>query len=424
MERADQTLRIAVVGTGIAGLSAAHILNRGHDVTLFEKNDYAGGHTHTIVLPDGPDRDTPVDTGFIVMNHRNYPLLTRLFEQLGVTLRDSDMSFGYHDERSGLQYCGTDLNTMFAQRLNLLRPSFLRMIRQILRFYGRALGDFEAGRLAGLTLGDYLRAGGYGEMFVDHHILPMGSAIWSTPCAEMLRFPAASFVQFFRNHGLLSVSERPQWRTVAGGSHSYVKKIVAMLRNPVRLNAAVRSVRRQNGRVHVAWAGGEEVFDRVVIAAHADEALAMLADPTDEERRLLGPWRYTDNKTVLHSDARVMPPNRRAWASWNSTREEAGDASQPLSLTYDMNRLQGLVTQERYFVTLNRIGPIAQDRVIAPLHYTHPAYTFESMNTQPQLPKLNGANGTYFCGSYFRYGFHEDGIRSGVEVARAFGMDL
>ena len=424
MERADQTLRIAVVGTGIAGLSAAHILNRGHDVTLFEKNDYAGGHTHTIVLPDGPDRDTPVDTGFIVMNHRNYPLLTRLFEQLGVTLRDSDMSFGYHDERSGLQYCGTDLNTMFAQRLNLLRPSFLRMIRQILRFYGRAVGDFESGRLAGLTLGDYLRAGGYGEMFVNHHILPMGSAIWSTPGAMMLEFPAASFVHFFRNHGLLSVSDRPQWRTVVGGSHSYVKKIVAALRNPVRLNAAVRSVRRKNGRVHVAWAGGEEVFDRVVIAAHADEALAMLADPTDEERRLLGAWRYTDNRTVLHGDARVMPPNRRAWASWNSTREEAGDASQPLSLTYDMNRLQGLVTQERYFVTLNRIGPIAQDRVIAPLHYTHPAYTFESMNTQPQLPKLNGANGTYFCGSYFRYGFHEDGIRSGVEVARAFGMDL
>lgn len=424
MERADQTLRIAVVGTGIAGLSAAHILNRRHDITLFEKNDYAGGHTHTIVLADGPDRGTPVDTGFIVMNHRNYPLLTRLFEQLGVTLRDSDMSFGYHDERSGLQYCGTDLNTMFAQRLNLLRPSFLRMIRQILRFYGRAVGDFESGRLAGLTLGDYLRAGGYGEMFVNHHILPMGSAIWSTPGAMMLEFPAASFVHFFRNHGLLSVSDRPQWRTVVGGSHSYVKKIVAALRNPVRLNAAVRSVRRKNGRVHVAWAGGEEVFDRVVIAAHADEALAMLADPTDEERRLLGAWRYTDNRTVLHGDARVMPPNRRAWASWNSTREEAGDASQPLSLTYDMNRLQGLVTQERYFVTLNRIGPIAQDRVIAPLHYTHPAYTFESMNTQPQLPKLNGANGTYFCGSYFGYGFHEDGIRSGVEVARAFGMDL
>lgn len=420
----ERVLNVAVIGTGVSGLVAAHILNRKHNVTLFEKNNYVGGHTHTIVLEKGPDAGTPVDTGFIVMNHRNYPVLTRLFEQLGVELRDSDMSFGYHDERSGLQYCGTDLNTMFAQRLNLLRPSFYGMIRQILRFYGNAVSDLESGRLEGLTLWEYLQKGGYGEVFVDHHIVPMGSAIWSTPCDKMLEFPAASFVQFFRNHGLLSVKDRPQWRTVAGGSHSYVKKIVAGLRNAVRLSAGVRSVRRGSGRVFVAWAGGEEPFDAVVIAAHADEALAMLSDPSPDERRLLGPWRYTRNRTVLHTDACVMPPNRRAWASWNSTREEGVEVSQPLSLTYDMNRLQGLATKDRCFVTLNRAGAIAPDSVIADLTYTHPTYTFDSMKTQRELASLSGARNTYFCGSYFGYGFHEDGVRSGVEVAKAFGLDL
>lgn len=420
----EQSYNIAIIGTGVSGLTAAHILNRKHNVTLFEKNDYVGGHTNTIVLSKGPDAGTPVDTGFIVMNHRNYPLMTRLLEQLGVELRDSDMSFGYHDEKTGFQYCGTDLNTMFAQRSNLLRPAFYGMIIQILRFFKHAVSDLESGRLEGLTLGDYLRQGGYGNMFMDHHILPMGSAIWSTPDARMLEFPAASFVQFFRNHGLLSVDDRPQWRTVVGGSQVYVKKILAGLRNPPRVNAGVTSVRRGEGRVTVAWAGGEESFDRVVIAAHADEALGMLADPSDDEKRLLGPWRYTQNRTVLHTDAAVMPPNRRAWASWNSTREFKADASQPLSLTYDMNRLQGLVTRDPLFVTLNRAGRIAPERILKDINYTHPSYAFDSMKTQAELPKLNGTRGTFFCGSYFGYGFHEDGVKSGVEVAKAFGMDL
>ncbi len=420
-----QSLKIAVVGSGAAGLVAAYLLQRKHDVTVFEKNDYVGGHTHTIVIEGGDDAGTPVDTGFIVMNHRNYPLLTRLLEELGVPLRDSDMSFGYHDERTGLQYCGSGLNGLFAQRLNLLRPSFLRMIRDLLRFYKSAPADLEAGSLAGLPLGRYLERGGYSALFIEEHIVPMGAAIWSTPVGRMMEFPAEDFVHFFRNHGLLTLSDRPQWRTVVGGSHQYVKAILRTLKRPVRVGTPVARVARQRDRVLVyPETGDEEAFDRVVIAAHADEALTMLADPSDDERRLLGPWKYAENRTVLHTDASVLPPNRRAWASWNFVRDSASDGTERASVTYDMNRLQGLRTRERYLVSLNRLRPIDGPRTIRDLLYTHPTYTFASIGTQRGLAEANGARNTYFCGAYFGYGFHEDAVRSGVDVARAFGIEF
>jgi predicted NAD/FAD-binding protein len=425
MNTLPATQTIAVIGAGAAGLAAAHLLQRRHRVTLFEKLDYPGGHAHTVTLAKGPDAGTPVDTGFIVMNHRNYPLFTRLLEQLGVGLRDSEMSFSYHDERTGLQYSGSGLNGLFGQRRNLFKPAFHRMVRDLFRFFRETHLDLNGGRMDAITLGDYLRRGGYGDYFIRHHIVPMGAAIWSMPCAEMMQFPASSFVRFFENHGLLTVSDRPQWKTLVGGSRTYVDRILQGFGGTVRLKAVLESVRRHADHVAITLAGGEtSVFDQVVLAAHANESLALLADPSDEERRLLGAWRYSTNHTVLHHDPSVMPPLRRVWASWNYTRERASAEDGPATLTYDMNRLQGLRTQEPCFVTLNHRAPLPADRVVTEIDYDHPAFTRASMATQPVLPSLNGVRRTWFCGSYFGYGFHEDAIRSGVQVAQAFGVDL
>ena len=417
--------RVAVIGAGVAGLTAAHILQRKYRVTLFEKNDYAGGHTHTIVLSDGPDAGTAVDTGFIVMNHRNYPLFTKLLDQLGVELQDSEMSFGYHDCRTGLQYSGSGLNGLFGQRRNLLRPSFYRMVGDIFRFFREAERRLGDSSLEGMTLGEFLTQGRYGQDFMRHHLIPMGAAIWSTPCAEMLQFPASSFVRFFHNHGLLTVKDRPQWRTVRGGSHTYVKKILAGLQGEVVLGDGVASVRRAAKSVAVRTRGGQGgEYDFVVIAAHADEALGMLDDPSDAEKRLLGAWKYQVNRTVLHTDPSFMPPLRRVWASWNYSREADAPDTAPATLTYDMNRLQRLATREPLFVTLNAPRAFVGGRVLAEMNYDHPTYSFDAFASQHELPTLNGESRTWFCGSYFGYGFHEDAVRSAVNVVRKLGLDL
>jgi predicted NAD/FAD-binding protein len=418
-------LRIAVIGAGVAGLTAAYLLQRKHQVSLFEKNDYAGGHTHTVTLPDGPDQGLPIDTGFIVMNHRNYPLLTQLLEQLKVRVQDSEMSFSYHDPASGLQYNGSDLNGIFAQRRNLFRPSFLWMLREILRFNREARADLQAGRVGELSLGDYLARGHYAESFIRHHIIPMGAAIWSTPCDRMMSFPARSFFQFLNNHGLLSLDDRPQWKTVQGGSHTYVRKMLATFSGELFLNRPVQQLRRtDNGVVLILPDGHSLNFDAAVMAAHADETLGLLLDPTDDERRLLGAWTYQANATVLHTDPSVMPPLRRAWASWNYTREPTAGADGPATLSYHMNRLQRLTASQDYFVTLNRSHPYPPAAVIKRLSYDHPTFTASAMAAQAGLANLNGVRHTYFCGSYLGYGFHEDAVRSGVMVARAFGVDL
>lgn len=414
--------RLAVVGGGVAGIVAAHLLQDHHDITIFDRNDYLGGHTHTIPVPAGPDSGTPVDTGFIVFNDQTYPLFKRFLVDLGVRWRDTTMSFSFHDETTGFQYAGTGLNGLFTRRGNLINPFFWRMLLEIRRFSRLAMLGLDSGNLAGLSLQQFLTLNRFSRYLTDRYVVPMGAAIWSTSPAKMLEFPVESLMYFWRNHGLLSLRNRPQWHTVEGGSQAYVKAFLKRFNGAVRLESQICEVRKTAAGIQLTRNDGKtEVFDRVVIAAHADQALSMLAEPTPDQSRLLGPWRYQANRTVLHTDTRVLPPKPRAWAAWNYCRETATDDSHPVSVTYDMNLLQGLKTNHTYCVSLNGNRQIAPDAMIAQIHYDHPTFTAESMQTQPELSQLNQASAILFCGSYFGYGFHEDAVRSAVQVAEILG---
>lgn len=417
---------VAVIGGGVAGIVSAWILQRTHDVSIFEKADYLGGHTNTVTVEDGPDEGLAVDTGFIVCNDRTYPNFHEFLRQLGVPVRWSDMSFGFWDEVTGLQYAGTSLGGLFAQRRNALNPGFLGMLWDIRRFCTQALEDLEDRPewLAGQTLGRYLRNGRYGRYMVHNYVLPMGAAIWSTAPGKMLRFPALTFVRFFKNHGLLSLKDRPRWQTVVGGSQSYVRAFKEQFTGNIELNARLEAVRRTEDGVVLREAGGaERTFDRVVLAVHADQVLPLLADPAEEERRLFGAWSYEKNRVLLHTDERVLPPRRAAWASWNYVRERQGDGKS-LSATYHMNRLQGIESARQYCVTLNRQTPVADRHVLREIMYMHPLYTRESIATQKPLRELTGQGRTGFAGSYFGYGFHEDAVKSAVELASKWGGKL
>ncbi|MDT8440478.1 MAG: FAD-dependent oxidoreductase [Desulfuromonadales bacterium] len=423
MSEADQN--IAVIGGGVAGIVAAWLLQQRHRVTLFEQNDYLGGHTHTIEIESGPDAGVAVDTGFIVLNDATYPLFQRFLGRLGVETRLAEMSFGFRCERSGLVYAGNDLNGLFAQRRNLVSPTFFRFLLEIARFCKNSREELAAGELEALTLGDYLQRGRYSPFMIDNYLVPMAAAIWSTPALKIFDFPAGPFLHFFRNHGLLALRNRPSWRTVVGGSHSYVKAFAADFRGETHLQAGVVGIERGTDQVRLQLTAGEPMsFDQVVVATHADQALRLLRAPSDLEERLLSPWQYQLNRTVLHTDTSVLPKERRAWSAWNFTREAGADEERPVYVTYDMNRLQGLETEREYCVTLNRLIPFAAGTVIAEMDYHHPLYSFASMATQSQLPDLNGRQRTWFCGSYFGYGFHEDAVRSGAAVAEALGVSL
>ncbi|MEN8686676.1 MAG: FAD-dependent oxidoreductase [Desulfuromonadales bacterium] len=416
---------IAVVGGGVAGIVAAYLLQQHHQVTLFEQNDYLGGHTHTIEITDGADAGTAVDTGFIVLNDATYPLLQKFLAHLGVETRVSDMSFGFQCHQTGLVYAGTDVNGLFAQRCNLVNPKFFHFIFEIARFCRQALQDLEQDAVPRVSLGEYLQSGRFSAYMVDNYLVPMAAAIWSTPALRVVDFPAGPFLYFFRNHGLLSMRNRPLWRTVVGGSDSYVKAFSKNFRGQLQLSAPVRSIQREDQQVELTLDDGSTFkCDQVVIACHADQAIRLLESPTELEQRLLSPWRYQKNHTVLHTDCSVLPKLKRAWASWNFTREPGGDAEHPVYVTYYMNRLQGLKADRDYCVTLNRREPFSAEQVVAAMDYHHPLYTHESMATQEDLPQLNGQNRTYFCGSYFGYGFHEDAVRAGNEVGKAFGVSL
>lgn len=423
---ADQPRKkIAVIGSGVAGLTTAYLLDTRHDVTLFERNDYAGGHTHTITLPDGPDAGLAIDTGFIVLNDQTYPLFRRLLARLGVPTQNSDMSFAFASEVTGLQYAGTNFSGLFAQRSNLIRPRFHHLLHHITRFCKLARADLHSGRLTGRTMGDYLDERKVPASTVNAYIVPMAGAIWSASARDIREFPAETLVRFWNNHGLLSLKNRPQWMTVKGGSHAYVNAMRAGWKVQLHLNTRLEHVRRTaTGVVLRHQDGREQAFDAVVLAAHADESLRLLADPSSDEQRLLGPWRYQPNHTVLHTDARVMPSNRRAWASWNYVERPETAVASPVAVTYHMNRLQNLSSATNYFVTLNDTASMDRAAILREFNYDHPTYTFASLNTQAELPTLNGPRNTYYCGSYFGYGFHEDAVRSAVAVAEQLGASL
>jgi len=415
----DRRLNIAVIGTGIAGMSAAWLLNRGHRITVYERSGRIGGHSNTVdALTERSI--TPVDTGFIVYNELNYPNLTALFDHLGVRTKESDMSFAASLDGGAMEYSGTDLNGLLGQRINLVRPRFWRMVADLLRFYREAPSLLNEPGCEELSLADYLRRGNYSDSFANDHLLPMGAAVWSTTAREMRDYPAAAFIRFFQHHGLLQLKDRPQWRTVDGGSRHYVKRLVESYRNQIRFGGA-RSVRRMGSKVIVVdHQGNSEIYDHVVIATHADEAYRLLADPDPLERRLLGGWRYTNNRAVLHSDNSLMPRRRRVWSSWNfigEQRESGGN----LCVTYWMNRLQSLGPTDPLFVTLNPVHEPAPGTILREFDYTHPYFDRAALAAQKELWSLQGRRGTWYCGSYFGYGFHEDALQSGLAVAEQLG---
>ncbi len=420
----NNRLKIAVVGAGVAGIVSAYLMQKKHDVTLYEKNSYIGGHTNTVVIPDGPDRGLSVDTGFIVLNDRTYPLFNQFLSRLQVSVSQTDMSFSYADLTRGLHYASMDLNSTFAQRKNLLNPSFWWFLRGILTFNRVTRERLHQGALSGVTLGQHLEREGISGRVARDFVLPMAGAIWSAPDGKIADFPAETFARFYENHGLLSVSGQPQWHFVTGGSQTYVRAFLKDFRGKVMTDCAISGIRRKPSTVALARAGGEEEFDAVIIAAHADEALRMLADPSPEETRLLSAWTYTQNETLLHRDDTFLPSIPRARASWNYRRESTAVDDAPVCLTYDMTRLQRLPTDSRYCVTLNPARPVAREKLIDRFLYDHPVYNFASLSTQKGLAALNGRNRTYFCGSYFGYGFHEDAVRSAVDVGKLMGIDL
>ena len=417
----QRRLNIAVIGSGIAGMSAAWLLSRRHQVTVFEKEGRLGGHSNTAELDLG-GKPIAVDTGFIVYNERNYPNLTALFAHLGVPTKASEMSFAVSRDRGALEYSGTDLAGLFGQRRNAVRPRFWAMLRDILRFYREAPRDLSLGRLEGITLGAYLAQRKYSEAFIEDHLLPMAAAIWSSPLAEMRNHSAAGIVRFFDNHGLLKLDDRPIWRTVDGGSREYVKRLTAAYADRVRLgNAARRVIRRGRGAWIEDSQGTLAHFDHVVIATHSDEALALLDAPTPLERELLGAIRYQANPAVLHQDASFMPRRRRVWSSWNYLRDDTADAARSVFVTYWMNRLQGIDPAQPLFVTLNPPREPAKGTVLGTYTYYHPLLDATAAQAQKRLWQLQGRHNTWFCGAYFGAGFHEDGLQAGLAVAEQLG---
>lgn len=414
------TRHIAVVGSGIAGLSAAWLLSRTHRVTLFEAAGRAGGHSNTVMVPTG-DTETAVDTGFIVYNERNYPNLTALFDHLGVATQHSDMSFAASLDDGRLEYSSNGLAGLLGQKRNGLSLRFWLMLRDICRFYREAPKALHRSEWQHVTLGEYLDRNGYTAAFVEDHLLPMGAAIWSTTARQMRRYPLTAFVRFFIHHGLLDLMNRPKWRTVTGGSIEYVKRLTGAVQD-VRVGTGAVEIRREHGGVTILdSSGSREWFGDVVIATHADQALRLLADADDSETRLLGAFDYTDNVAVLHRDTSLMPKRQSVWASWNYLGEASADGERPLCVTYWMNMLQDLDPAHPIFVTLNPTREIASDKIIQTFNYTHPLFDAKAVEAQQHLWRLQGQRNTFFAGSYFGHGFHEDALQSGLAAAEAVG---
>lgn len=416
-------MRIAVLGSGISGLGCAYLLSQQYETHLYEKDQRIGGHSHTV---DAPTRDglVPVDTGFIVFNALNYPNLLGLFDHLQVETENTDMSFGISVDQGRLEYEGS-IRGLLAQPENLLKPSYWSMISDLVRFYRTATTEVKHGP-KGESLGQFIIRQKYGMPFVHDHLLPMAAAIWSCPADTMMAFPAKSFIQFMENHQLLNFIERPQWRTVTGGSRQYVQKITSHLGDAVRANTQITSIERRGGGVVLTIEGeGEVYYDKVVLAAHADQSLAMIKDASPQEQAVLGAFDFQPNRVILHSDARLMPKRKAAWASWSYMKSVAAETGETeLCVSYWMNRLQNLKTDQPLLVTLNPTIEPKADLVHGVYDYDHPVFDQKAIDGQKALKTLQGQNGLYYCGAWTGYGFHEDGLSSAVAVAKTLGVEI
>jgi predicted NAD/FAD-binding protein len=406
--------KIAVIGSGIAGLGCAHFLQHRAEITVFEAGDYVGGHSNTIAIDEADGGKAVLDTGFMVYNEVTYPLLTRLFAELDVPTKPTEMSFSVQHRPSGVEWNGTSLSALFAQRRNLFNLRHWKFLIQLNRFNKEAVAALDDSKWAEMTLAEYVDARGYGQDFLERYLIPMSSAVWSTPPEQMVLFPAMTLLRFWHNHGFLGLGSQHPWRTVDGGAREYVQRLIAPFRDRIRVSTPVRSVHlSERGLVGVESADGIETFDKVIFATHADQALKLLADPSPLQRELLAPFAYQANSVRVHTDPKFMPEKRRCWASWNYRSESESDTS----IHYWMNSLQGVSDKENYFVSLNvgdRVPDAASKRA---LDYDHPLFDLAAIKAQRRLPQLNYTSGaTFFCGSYFRYGFHEDAFKSAVDL--------
>lgn len=416
-------MKIAIIGTGISGLTAAYVLQREHEITVFEAADRLGGHTATIdVKVQG--QEYAVDTGFIVYNDRSYPNFIKLMQQLDVLSQPTEMSFSVSCAQSGLEYSGSNLNTLFAQRSNLVSPYFLRMVRDIMRFNKQSQLDLERGSLSpDMTLGEYLDSNGYGEGFKRHYLVPMTAAIWSAGTDAVMAFPLVFFVQFFKNHGLLSIKDRPQWRSIVGGSRQYIEPLTRRFADRIRLSCAVTSVSRTaQGVIVSSEQYGAEVFDQVVMATHSDQALQLLDAPEPAETQILEAIAYQGNDVVLHTDESMLPRSSRTWSSWNYLLDSY--QQDQAVLTYNMNILQRLEAPVTFCVTLNNTRAIDASKILGQYNYSHPVFTVAGTAAQEHLQAINGTGGVWFCGAWCRNGFHEDGVASALAVTEKLGLTL
>ena len=418
---------IAVIGSGISGLTSAYLLSKNNHVTVFEKNDYIGGHTATIDVNHN-DKDYAIDTGFIVFNNKTYPNFLKLLSQLTMDKKPTEMSFSVVNKDTGLEYNGHNLDTLFAQRRNIFRPKFWHLIRQIVRFNKACKQAYqEQDYNEALTLGEFLKQQSFSEFFAQHYILPMGAAIWSSSMEQMEQFQFKFFVQFFHNHGLLNITDRPQWYVIPGGSRSYIEPLTAPFKDNIHLNSDIAYITREDDRVqlYLHTKSGElemQEFDELVLACHSDQALDLLKDPTPEEQQILGQLAYSANEVVLHTDTNLLPKRKKAWASWNY--QLSSDRSRPASVTYNMNILQGIESDTTFCVTLNQSQSIAPDKILRKFVYHHPVFNLTTMQGQQQRRRICGQNKTHFAGAYWYNGFHEDGVKSAVDVAARFDCYL
>jgi predicted NAD/FAD-binding protein len=420
-------MKIAIIGSGISGLTAAYVLNQQHDIVVYESADRLGGHTATIDI-EYEEKSYAIDTGFIVFNDWTYPNFKKILKQIGVDYQPTTMGFSVTCENTGLEYSGGSLNTLFAQRRNLLNIQHWRMIRDILRFNKESLSDVDSGgEYLEMTLGEYLTKKNYSDAFMDNYLIPMGAAIWSATTKVMKGFPLQFFVRFFRNHGLLSIKDRPQWHVIKGGSRSYIEPLVSGFKDSIRLSSGIKEITRNESNVTITTVHGDtEIFDQVVIASHSDQALSMLTDPSEQEKAVLGAIAYQPNEVVLHTDTALLPQRKSTWSSWNYRilKEQVSSPDALPVLTYDMNILQSIDSNTTFCVTLNKTDAIDPKKILGVYEYSHPVFSMEAIAAQQQWSTINGVNNTWFCGAYWANGFHEDGVVSALKVTERLGATL